>query len=140
MYANRDYERDVFYSFNSLKLKGEKLTKMKKNQKVLHSLEELRAACGLKPAWVKTNNKQKLQSQQKKIAGTCRVCGAPLIHVAGTNVFYCSNEECKGKNREEIVETIENEDGSEQEIKKVKKEQFVRLSNNEVANIANNLD
>lgn len=62
----------------------------------LHSFEELGEVYGLSPRNKKTRDKQKLESQRKRMSGTCKVCGSQLHYVQGTNVFYCSNQECKG--------------------------------------------
>ena len=60
-----------------------------------YSFEELGEAYGLKPKNKRTKDKQKLESQRKRMSGTCKICGSQLHYVQGTNVFYCPNKNCK---------------------------------------------
>lgn len=70
-----------------------------KENKVLHSFEELGEVFGLKPVNRQTKDKEKLENQRKRMSGTCRICGSTLQYVPNTNVFYCPNSECKGYER-----------------------------------------
>ncbi len=47
-------------------------------------------------AKVRTMNPEKKAKEREKLAGTCKICGAPLTLVPDTNVLICSNETCKG--------------------------------------------
>ena len=75
-----------------------------KEKLILHSFEELGEINRRKPRNIQTKNKEKLESQRKRMSGTCRVCGHELRYVPGTNIFYCANSECKGYERTKIDE------------------------------------
>lgn len=73
------------------------------------SLEELRAAYGLKPIEKKRPKDEKvLQEKREKFLGTCKVCKQTLSLIKGTNTLACQNPDCKG-----VKMTSTNEDGSE---------------------------
>lgn len=73
-----------------------------------HSFEEAAKAWGCRPVKKKTDDAEKLQKQQEKFVGKCKVCGQDLTYIYGTNVLACTNEACKG-----IKMIGKNEDGSE---------------------------
>lgn len=72
------------------------------------SFEEVAKAWGCKPVKKKTNNTDKLQKQQEKFVGKCKVCGQNLTYLSNTNALACTNAECKG-----IKMTAKNEDGTD---------------------------
>lgn len=92
-----------------------------------YSFEELGEAYGLKPKNKRTKDKQKLESQRKRMSGTCKICGSQLHYVQGTNVFYCPNKNCKGYERTRV-----NAEGNEVKIK----QQVFRTVDNRGARIA----
>lgn len=61
------------------------------------SLEELRAAWGLKPAIKRTKDEHKLKSQREKFSNNhkCKACGKPMTFIGG-NQMVCTNPDCKG--------------------------------------------
>ena len=73
-----------------------------------NSFEEAAKAFGCRPVKRKTDNAEKLQKQQEKFVGKCKVCGENLTYIYGTNVLACTNEKCKG-----IKMTSKNEDDTE---------------------------
>jgi hypothetical protein len=73
-----------------------------------NSFEEAAKAWGCRPVKKKTDDAEKLQKQQEKFVGKCRVCGQNLTYVYGTNILACTNETCKG-----VKMTGKNEDGTE---------------------------
>lgn len=78
------------------------------NSKTYYSFQELAKDFGCKPVKRRTNDMDKLKSQQEKFAGRCKVCGNVLTYHQGTNVLTCTNPECKG-----IKMTSKNDDGTE---------------------------
>lgn len=79
-----------------------------KEDKTYTSLEELRDVFGLPPIRKRTNDEEKLKSQQEDIVGKCKVCGSLLSWIEGTNVCACKNPSCKG-----IKMSSTNDDGTE---------------------------
>ena len=49
------------------------------------SLEDLRESFGLKPFSKKTQDVNKLKSQQEQFQGKCICCGKPITYIEGTN-------------------------------------------------------
>ena len=72
-----------------------------------------------------TTDKEKLESQRVKFAGTCKLCSEPLSYITG-NVLVCKNPDCKG--------IVKNE-GTEYE----KAESYFRLLDEKGSEIAENL-
>ena len=72
------------------------------------SFEEVAKVFGCKPVQKRTNDMDKLQKQQEKFVGKCKVCGQNLTYLYGTNILACKNAECKG-----IKMTSKDEDGAE---------------------------
>ena len=93
------------------------------------SFDELRQAFGLKPVVKRTNDIEKLTAQREKFLGTCPYCKEKLSYVGG-NVIVCKNEKCNGKKVEK-----ENEDGT----KSIMYYPYIKLLNNQGAEIASNL-
>ena len=73
-----------------------------------NSFEEVAKAWGCKPVKKKTDNVEKLQKQQERFVGKCKVCGENLTYIYGTNVLACTNDKCQG-----VKMTAKNEDGTE---------------------------
>ena len=62
------------------------------------SLEELRAAYGLKPVTKKRPKDEKaLNEAREKFLGTCPVCKSPMKYVS-PSYSVCGNADCKGRN------------------------------------------
>lgn len=61
------------------------------------SLEELRAAWGLKPVTRRTKDENKLNTQRIKFQKNhlCKSCGKPMTFIGG-NQMVCSNSDCLG--------------------------------------------
>lgn len=61
------------------------------------SMEEMRAAWGLKPFTKRTSDKKKLKEQREKFLNKhkCKACGLPMTYVHG-NIMACNNPDCKG--------------------------------------------
>lgn len=68
--------------------------------KTYYSFADMAKDMGLKPVTRKTNDKEKLESQQKKFLGTCPYCHQQLKYIQDTNVLVCANDKCSGKKRE----------------------------------------
>lgn len=70
--------------------------KVLSNGEHYESFAELREAFGLKP--IKRTNMNKLNKEKNTFESKfkCKVCGAPLTLVKGSNVLVCSNPSCKG--------------------------------------------
>lgn len=62
------------------------------------SFTDLAKDFGCKPVTMKSNNKSKLESQQKKFANRhiCKACGRPMTYLNGSNIMVCQNPQCLG--------------------------------------------
>lgn len=65
------------------------------------SLEDLRAAYGLKPFIKQTKDETKLQKQRENFCShyRCESCGSLMTYI-GSSVMACTNEKCRGIKRE----------------------------------------
>ena len=73
------------------------------------SLEELRAAFGLKPLTKQTKNNDKLAIQRSRFCNKnlCPVCKQPMEWIGG-NLLVCKNENCTGYKHEVDTDMGEN--------------------------------
>ena len=69
-----------------------------------NSLEELRAAWGIRPIKKRTSDENKLQAQRQAFCGKhcCKACGELMSYV-GAGAMACTNPSCKGLKNERTL-------------------------------------
>lgn len=88
---------------------------------------------GMKPLNRKTNDTQKLASQQEKFEGTCPYCKQRAHFIPATNIVVCINPQCRGKKTTYKVET---ESGEEEYVKYTP---FIRILSDKAGEIGNTI-
>ena len=80
-----------------------------KNEKMITKMDFDRLENALRHPQPKvTKDKERLEQQQQRLCGTCKICGEPMTYITG-NVLVCTNPSCGGVTRNEGTEYEEHE-------------------------------
>lgn len=104
--------------------------KSKSNRRIV-DFDELRKEFGLKPIRFQTSDPKKLAQQrdQWNKKHICPGCNQEMKFMNDTNVFTCSNPNCKGVRREKI-----DEETGEKEVYYVKSYHLLDSDSSKIAN------